>query len=205
MRRRAASLALFGLSLIAATAAAQHGLRLRRMGIHWSGGAPQVSFTARDLVTPALRRELADGTRQRLAITVQAYRVGSDRPLASRRMSCSVTYDVFARAFLVRMGRRSWVLPDVQSVLDRCLALRDFTVGSADDYRSARGQPIFFAARAEFNPISHRRCRQLLRRSADDSNLIGPVVISILRREICAAERVVEFRSQPVMVPAEAP
>ncbi len=201
MRRRTVSFALCGLSLLAASAAAQHHLALRRMGIRWNGGAPQVSFRARDLVTTQLRHDLSDGTRQRLAITVQAYRSGSDHPVASRRMSCSVTYDVFAQAFLVRMGRRTWILPDVQAVIDRCLVLDQFTIGSAEDYRRLRGQRIFFAARAEFNPISRSRCRQLLRRSADDSNLIGPVVISILRREICAAERVIEFRSQPVVVP----
>ncbi len=191
-------------STVASTALAQRDLPLRRVGVRWTRGAPQVSFSARDLVTPRLRRELADGTRHRLAVTVQAYRAGSRRPLASRRMSCSVTYDVFARAYLVRMGRRSWVLSDAQEVLDRCLALVDFTVGSADVYRDLGGERVVFVARAEFNPISRARCRQLLRRSANDDNLIGPVVISILRREICAAERVVEFRSQPIVVPARA-
>ncbi|MEM9067609.1 MAG: hypothetical protein AAGE52_03860 [Myxococcota bacterium] len=192
---------LVAILLIAATAFAQHRLRVRRMGVSWNDGVPRVSFGARDLVTGRIRRRIAAGREQTISVTVQAFRTGSDRPIASRNRTCGVTLDVWTRKYVVRIGSRSYLYDTIPEVLSRCLGFRNFRIGTARDYVRHRGRPILFAASAEFNPITQRQCRELLRRSGGQSQVVGPVVISIVRREICGAERVVSFRSQTVPVP----
>ena len=62
-----------------------------------------------------------------------------------------------------------------------------------------------FALDPGFTPlhrqISRRRCRELLRGGRESDGPIGPIVVNIVRREICEADRVVEFRSPNVRVP----
>lgn len=193
------------LVLVAATAFAQHRWNQRRMGVRWQNGAPQVTFSVRDLATRRVRERLHSGVAQRMTITVQAFRTGATRPITSREVSCTVTYDVFNRDYLVRRGRRSGREAGIRGVLERCLVLRNFTVGPAQRFRRHRGLPILFAVRAEFNPISRRRCRELLRASAQDTDVGGSVVISLVRREICSAQSFRQFRSQEVVVPGGSP
>lgn len=189
------------LVLIAATVFAQHRWERRTLGVHWENGVPQLTFSVRDLASRAVRQHLEDGRTTRMTVTIQAYRTGSTRPITSRSVSCQITQDLFVRSYLVRRGTRSWVENDLAAVIERCLVLRNVTVGPAERYRRHRGRPIFFAVRAEFNPISRQRCRQLLRASAQDTDVGGSVVISLVRREICAADRYKQFRSQEVVVP----
>ncbi len=193
------------LVLVAATAFAQHRWNQRRIGVRWQNGSPQVTFSVRDLATRRVRQQLSSGPRQRMTITVQAYRTGSTRPITSRQVSCTVTYDLWSRNYLVRRGSRSWREANVPDVLERCLALRNVTVGPAERFRRHRGRPIIFAVRAEFNPITRRRCRELLRASAQNTDVGGSVVISLVRREICSAESFRQFRSQEIVVPGGSP
>lgn len=191
------------LVLIAATAFAQHRWNQRRIGIRWENGTPQVTFNVRDLATRSIRRQLDSGLAQRMTITIQAYRTGSTRPITSRQLTCRVTQRLWPRdgSYKVTRGSREWVEPDIAGVIERCLVLRNVTVGPAESFRRHRGRPIIFAVRAEFNPISRRRCRELLRASAQDTDVGGSVVISLVRREICAADFFKQFRSQEVVVP----
>ena len=196
-------IALALLVLTATTVFAQHRWNQRRLGVHWENGTPQLTFSARDLATRRVREQLDSGRRQRLTITIQAYRTGSTRPITSRQITCSITYDLWSRNYVVRRGTRSWVESTVPAVVERCLVLRNVRVGPAERYRRHRGRPIIFAVRAEFNPISRRRCRELLRASAQDTDVGGSVVISLVRREICSPGYLKEFRSQEVVVPGD--
>ncbi len=183
---------------------AQHRLPVRRVGVMWQNGTPRINVSVRDLAnTPSVRRSLTSGIARRMNVSVQTFRSGSARPVASRSFACTITYDIFERSFVVRRGRRSAVASDYDDVLERCLTLRRHRAGTAAEFAGLEGQTIFFAVRAEFNPIDRRRCRQLLRGSgSSQQDPIGPIVINIVRREICEAERVVEFRSQDIVVPA---
>ncbi len=171
--------------------------------MNWREGVPTLSFSARDLANREVREALGSGLRKRIVLTVQAFASGRRTPLATRRFACAVTYDLWEGAYVVRMGRRTELFAELQPVIDRCLVVRGFTIGTAEDYREARGRPVYFAVRAEFNPISARRCRELLRSNrAEDP--VGPLVINIVRREICQAERATEFQSPPAGVPERA-
>ena len=197
-RRIARPLAIALAVLWASVAFAQ--LSNRRVGVAWRDGAPHLSFSARDLATRDVRRELESGLRKQILVTVQAFRSGSRAPIAQRQLGCSVTYDLWEDTFIVRLGRETELYPDLDQVLSRCLAVRHLRVGTKEDYERFRGQEIYFAVRAEFNPISDRRCRQLLR-SNRSQDPIGPIVINIVRREICAAEHAVEFQCPQEHVP----
>lgn len=188
-------------TVLAATVFAQHRWTQRTLGVRWENGVPDLSFTVRDLATRRVRQQLESGRRQRMSITIQAYRTGSTRPITSRQVTCQVTLDLWSRNYVVRHGTRSWVESDLDAVIERCLVLRNVSVGSAERYQRHRGRPIIFAVRAEFNPISRQRCRQLLRSSAQNTDVGGAVVISLVRREICAPGFLKEFRSQEVVVP----
>ncbi|MEM6954520.1 MAG: hypothetical protein AAF411_22045 [Myxococcota bacterium] len=182
-----------------ATVAAQ--IAQRRMGVRWQNGVPRISVGIRDLVNARVREELRSGLRKRIVVRAQAFREGNSRPLATRTFSCAVTYDIWEQSFDVNIGRRRERFARVEQVIDRCLAINGMPVGEANDYANVRGRDIYFAVRAEFDPIDEGRCRQLLRSSDGGGDPIGPLVINIVRREICQADRVVEFRSPTRRVP----
>jgi len=73
-------------------------------------------------------------------------------------------------------------------------------VGRASDYEGRSGEHVYFAVRAEFNPVSAAQCRALLR-PGGGAEALGPVVINIVRRQICQAESAVSFRSASEAVP----
>lgn len=198
VNRAALLFAALGL-LVTAGAAAQH-LATRRIGIEWDQGVPRVSVSVSDLVDARARRALESGLQKRLIMTVQAYEAGGSRPFATTTVTCAATYDLWEESYIVRIGRRSERHTSIDAVLQRCLVARNLSVGRAEDWRSRRGRRVYFAVRAEFNPISASRCTALLRPSTTDGP-IGPIVVNIVRREICAAERAVDFRSQEVTAP----
>jgi hypothetical protein len=195
--------AVLGVLLLSVGALAQ-SLPDRRLGVRWDRGAPRLTFSARDLVDdPRVRRDLTSGVAKRIVLTAQAYRVGQARPLATRAFECRITYDLWQEAYEVELGSRRERFDDLEGAVGRCLVVRGLVVGRAADYANVRGDRVYFAVRAEFNPISGRRCRQMLRGSGTGSDPIGTLVVNIVRRDICRADRAVEFRSQPVPVPGE--
>lgn len=199
MKRRFTALFALLIALAAATAFAQ--ISQRRIGVRWRNNVPRISVGLRDLVNARVREELRSGLRKRIVVTAQAYREGNSRPLATRTFSCAVTYDLWEQSFNVRIGRGTERFARVEEVIDRCLAIDGMPVGQASDYANVQGRDIYFAVRAEFDPIDAGRCRQLLRSSDGGGDPIGPIVINIVRRDICQADRVVEFRSRTRQVP----
>jgi len=182
---------------------AQNRFPVRAIGVELGAdGVPVLHFSVADLAeSDAVRERLRSGIAQHLSVTVQAYRVGSTEPLLTRQATCAVSYDIFARQYVVRRGRRAVVMERYEDVIEQCLVLRRVPIGRADEWRGHAGREVFFAVRAELNPISGRRCRELLRGGRESEGPIGPIVVNIVRREICEADRVVEFRSESFRVP----
>ena len=85
-------------------------------------------------------------------------------------------------------------------MLDRCLIVQGLFVGEPKSYELQRGRDIYFAVKAEFNPISQKQCRELIRPTSG-GDPVGPITVNIVRRRICQAERVLEFRSPISKVP----
>lgn len=192
------------LSLVSVSSAAdaQSRFPVRAIGIeHGEDGVPMLHFSVTDLAEhESVRERLRSGIAQHLSVTVQAFRVGSTEPILTRQATCAVSYDIFARQYVVRRGRRAVVMERYEEVIDQCLVLRRVPIGRADEWRTHAGREVFFAVRAELNPISGRRCRELLRGGRDSEGPIGPIVVNIVRREICEADRFVEFRSESFRV-----
>lgn len=195
-----AALVVAALALLVATSVAAQRLATRRVGVQWQQDVPRVSVSVTDLVDMRARRALDSGLQKRLIMTVQAYEAGGSRPFATTTVTCSATFDLWEESYIVRIGRRTERHASIDAVLQRCLVARDLAVGRAEDWRPRRGRSVYFAVRAEFNPISASRCTALLRPSSSDGP-VGPIVVNIVRREICAAERAVDFRSQEVTAP----
>ncbi len=179
---------------------AQGRLAERTVRVTWSSGTPLVTASLVDLADARVRRSLESGLRKTLVVTVQAYREGSDRLVAQHQSTCSVTYDLWEDAYVVRAGRATSLHRTATAVLEACLSLRRVAIGDAERYAPLSGTRIYFALRAEFNPIGQSRCRRLLGNAGSDDP-IGPLVVNIVRREICQAERAIDFRSQAVTVP----
>ncbi|MCA9575994.1 MAG: hypothetical protein R3B40_13255 [Polyangiales bacterium] len=197
-KRCATALAL-GL-LLAATCAFAQALDTRRVGIRWQGGVPRISVSVADLVDQSARRALESGLQKRIIMTVQAYESGASHPFATTRVQCAATYDLWEESYILRIGRRTERHSRVDDVIARCLVARDLSVGRPGDWTNHGRRDLYFAVRAEFNPISAQRCTALLRPSRSEGP-IGPIVVNIVRREICAAERSIDFRSQEVTSP----
>ena len=186
--------------LTCAVAYAQSHLPARDVKIAWERGAPKVSFSAKDLADERVRRELSGGLRKRLQMNVSSHFKGSNYQLAHRSFGCDVTRDLWEDGYLVRIGTRTSRFKTLEQVLDHCLAVQGLFVGEPKNYQSNKGKDIYFFVRAEFNPISKKQCRELIRPTSG-SDPVGPITMSIVRRRICQAERVVEFRSEFLKVP----
>lgn len=186
--------------LIAAVASGQSHLPLRDFGVSWSRGAAKVSFSAKDLADERVRRELSSGLRKRLVVTVGAHLGGSNRTMGVRQFGCDVTRDLWEDGYLVRIGDHSERLKTLDRVLDRCLVVQGLFVGEPNSYEQQKGKDIYFAVLAEFNPISKKQCRELIR-PASGGDPVGPISVNIVRRRICRAERSIEFRSELSKVP----
>jgi len=201
---RSARGATFWLTLLALGMASLAAAQLsdRRLGVHWANDVPRLTFSAADLVDDGdVRRALDSGVAKRIVLTAQAYRVGSSQPFASRAFECRITYDLWQEAYEVELGSRREIFQERADAVRRCLVVRRLVVGRPEDYASRAGDRVYFAVRAEFNPISQRRCRHALRGSGGSSDPIGALVVNIVRRDICRADRAIDFRSQPVRIP----
>ncbi len=183
-----------------ASASAQTNLPLRDVQVQWSRGAPKVSFSAKDLADERVRNELQSALRKRLVVTVAAHPRGSGRAIVRRQFGCDVTRDLWEDGYLVRIANQTERLPSLEKVLDRCLVVQGLFVGEPKRYESYKGREIFFSIEAEFNPISEKQCRELIRPTGSDDP-IGPITVSIVRRRICQAERTVRFRGKTARVP----
>ncbi|MBT8450644.1 MAG: hypothetical protein KJO40_01635 [Deltaproteobacteria bacterium] len=194
----------FGLAalvlLIAAVAYGQSKLPVRDFGVTWSRGAARVSFSAVDLADERVRRELSSGLRKRMEVTVSAHLSGSNWKMGVRQFGCDVTRDLWEDGYLVRIGDQSERLKTLEQVLDRCLIVKGLFVGEPKSYELQRGRDIYFAVKAEFNPISKRQCTELIR-PASGADPVGPISVNIVRRRICKAERSIVFRSEIFEVP----
>jgi hypothetical protein len=186
--------------LFCAVASAQSHLPVRDVKIVWDRGAPKVSFSAQDLADERVRRELSSGLRKRLMISVSSHFKGSKSQLASRRFGCDVTRDLWEDGYLVRIGTQTHRFKTLDAVLDHCLSVKGLFVGESKSYEGRDGRSIYFYVRAEFNPISKKQCRELIRPTSGNDP-VGPITVNIVRRQICRAERTVEFRSELVEVP----
>lgn len=196
---RLARALVVALVLVAVTVALAQ-LKERPIQVQWVDGRPRVSFSVKDLVDDSLRKELSSGLKKRMVITVQAFASGSNAIIGTRQFACEVTYDLWDDGYRVHIGRRTEKLPTQAKVLQRCLDVKGLLVGEAEQFDRHKGRKIYFAIRAEFNPISPGRCHELLK-SGPGVDPIGPVVVNIVRRRICAAQKSLEFRSKERQVP----
>ena len=186
--------------LVAAAAYAQSHLPTRDFQVEWDRGSPKVSFSAKDLANEEVRRELSSGLRKRLLVRVSAHFRSSNRRLAVRQFSCDVTRDLWEDGYVVRIGKQAQRFKTLGEVLNHCLSVKGLFVGEPKSYEQNKGREIYFSVRAEFNPISKAQCQELIRPSSSDDP-VGPITISIVRRQICQAEQTLEFRSKFVQVP----
>lgn len=187
--------------LLSAAASAQGKLPQREVRVSWARGIPSVSFSAKDLADEKVRKELKSALRKRMVVTVTAKSSASGRSIVQRQFGCDVTRDLWDDGYLVRIANRTERLPSLEKALNRCLVVRGLFVGdNPSRYEGYRGNDVFFVVTAEFNPISEKQCRELIRPTGSD-DAVGPITVSIVRRRICQAERTVEFRGADVEVP----
>ncbi|MBW1904870.1 MAG: hypothetical protein JRJ24_06110 [Deltaproteobacteria bacterium] len=192
---------LAALVLLTATVAyAQSQLPVRDVGVTWSRGAPKVSFSAKDLADQRVREELSSGLRKRLVVTVGSYLKGSNWRMAVRQFGCDVTLDLWDDSYLIRIGSQSERLKTLDEALNRCLAVDGLFAGEPKSYELQKGKEMYFAVKAEFNPISKKQCSELIRPTSGDDP-IGPITVNIVRRRICRSERTIEFRGEYLRVP----
>ena len=135
-----------------------------------------------------------------MVVNVSSHFKSSNWSLVKRSFSCDITKDLWEDGYLVRLGSNSERYKTLDKVLRRCLDVGGLFVGEPKSYTNNGGKEIYFYVRAEFNPISKKQCRELIRPTSSDDP-VGPITVNIVRRRICQAERTVEFRSAVMKVP----
>jgi len=197
---------------VASVAHAQPRVSNRTIGVRWTRGAPQLSFSARDLVTADVRRKLESGLPQTIIMRIYAFPEAGGEPIAIAPQSCRVVYDLWEEVYRVQVqtasSDRSERAATVEGVVRRCLTAINVPVGAAAQYASRRSARVYFAALIELNPMSPdtvQRIRRWLARPGggrlEGDAFFGSFVSLFVNRRIGAAERTLSFRSQPVLVP----
>ena len=176
-------------------------MQTRRFEVRWRDGSPRISFDARDLADARAREDIDGGIARRIRVTTQAFAEGRSTPIATRTFDCQIRSGVWQRGYFVRLGNREYSFEHINGAIARCLRVSDLRVGTADDYRSARSEEIYFAVRAEYRPMTAEQCRQMLRSSASGGGALNGLVVNIMQRRICRADRAVDFRSQLLRCP----
>ncbi len=213
-RARLGSLAsLLALSLAATALAQDVPIGRRRIGVHWEDGVPHLDFSARDLITDAVRDGLRSGFWRPVVMRTYAYRENGQLITVTAR-SCRVYWDPWERDYTVEVDdsqtEESVTLRfrTVDGVARRCLAAQRAPIGRAEDFRRYAGERIYFAVIAEYNPLSPdavQRIRRWLARSggarAGEEAFFGPMVSVFINRHVGSAERTLHFRSQLEAVP----
>jgi hypothetical protein len=184
----------------------------RRLGVRWTDGTVQLSFSARDVATAAVRKKLASGLPQTLTMHVYAHRQAG-RPVAASVRSCRIVYDLWDEVYRVQLQTttqdRSVLVRSLSEVVDQCLVARHMPVGRRSDWEGRSGQDVRFAVVVEFNPLSPdtvERIRRWLARPArggsfEGDAFFGSFVSLFVNRRIGEAERILRFRSQAIQVP----
>lgn len=208
--RRAAARWFSLLSLfVTVTALAEGAVQTRRMGIHPSPAGLTVTYSAADLMNRDALNKLDSGLPQRIVVQHFAYNKGGNSPLAAGGHSCKVVFDLWQALYRVEYERFGFAASALAfktrpEVIERCLVMRQFPLGSAQDL--ARSRNVYVGSLIELNPLSTAtvaRIRRWLSRPRGEYNVetksfFGSFVSLFVNDRIGTAERVLRLRSQDV-------
>jgi len=203
------SAALLAASVVLADAAVQS----RRMGIRvLSSGGLTITYAASDLMHGEVAEKLDSGLPQRIVVQHFVYERERSSPLAAGGHSCKIVYDLWQALYRVEYERFGLAPTAVAyrtraEVIERCLVLREFPIGNAEELKRARRVSV--ASLIELNPLSTStvaRIRRWLSRPRGEYNVetksfFGSFVSLFVNDRIGTAERVLRVRSQEVELP----
>lgn len=202
---------LFVLAALTSLALADD-VRSRSMGTVFRAGALHIYYSARDLVTAKVARELDSGLPQRIVVQHFVYAEGHGDPIAVGGHSCKVVYDLWQEVYRVEReilggSPHAHAVRTRAEVLDQCLVMIDFPIGVASDY--PHGRRGYVASLIQLNPLSTTtvaRIRRWLARPRGEYNVesksfFGSFVSLFVNDRIGAAERVLRLRSQSFELP----
>lgn len=198
---------------VAPIALAEAVVQLRRMGVHVPAGGLTITYSAADLMHRDAARKLDSGLPQRVTVQHFVYPAGRTDPLAAGGHSCKVVYDLWQAVYRVeyeRLGSAPVALAyrTRAEVIERCLVMRDFPIGTREDYKGVRR--VYVGSLIELNPLSTTtvaRIRRWLSRPRGEYNVetksfFGSFVSLFVNDRIGTAERVLRLKSQEVELPS---
>ncbi|MEY4513963.1 MAG: hypothetical protein RLZZ450_6085 [Pseudomonadota bacterium] len=202
--------ATFGVTLLfAALALADAVVPSRRMGIALRKSGIAITYSAADLMHSEARDKLDSGLPQRIVAQHFVYASGRSVPLAAGGHSCKVVYDLWQALYRVEyeqlgMSPSALAFRTRAEVIERCLVMREFVLGSATELSGARR--VYVGSLIELNPLSTStvaRIRRWLSRPRGEYNVetksfFGSFVSLFVNDRIGTAERVLRVRSQDV-------
>lgn len=200
----------FGVTLLfAALALADAVVPTRRMGIAVRETSITITYSAADLMHSEARDKLDSGLPQRIVAQHFVYESGRSAPLAAGGHSCKVVYDLWQALYRVEyeqlgMSPSALAFRTRAEVIERCLVMREFALGSATELGRARR--LYVGSLIELNPLSTTtvaRIRRWLSRPRGEYNVetksfFGSFVSLFVNDRIGTAERVLRVRSQDV-------
>lgn len=207
MRRRA--LAVLAAALwVTSFALADAPVQTRRMGIQVLPSGLTITYSAADLL-PSGDTRLDSGLPQRIVVQHFVYERGRAAPVAASGHSCRVVYDLWQALYRVDyehlgLPQNVFAYRTRAEVIERCLVMRGFPLGSAEEL--ARARRVYVGSLIELNPLSNStvaRIRRWLSRPRGEYNVetksfFGSFVSLFVNDRIGTAERVVRLRSQEV-------
>ena len=204
MRRALVLLLTLGIASVCLAEASVQG---RRMGLHAEPSALTITYSAADLMHGDAAGKLDSGLPQRIVVQHYSYASGRSEAIAAGGHSCKVVFDLWQGVYRVEYERFgaapvALALRTRGEVIERCLVMRDFPLGSSADYAGVRR--VYVGSLIELNPLSTTtvaRIRRWLSRPRGEYNVetksfFGSFVSLFVNDRIGTAERVLRLRSQ---------
>jgi len=177
------------------------------MGLHAEEGRLTITYSAADLMHRAAASKLDSGLPQRIVVQHFSYASGRSDVIAAGGHSCKVVFDLWQGVYRVEYERFgvapvALALRTQAEVIERCLVMRAFPLGSRADYENHRS--IYVGSLIELNPLSTTtvaRIRRWLSRPRGEYNVetkafFGSFVSLFVNDRIGTADRVLRLRSQ---------
>lgn len=204
MRRRTV-LALAG-ALVVATTSARAGLDVRPSTLAWDkAGVLRGTFSYRDAIDDKVKKRFASGLPVTIVMRGYVYPNAGGEPVALTAHTCKVVREVWDNYLwiVVNGGKRVPVI-NVNGVYRLCTDMLELPI---TERKALKGKPTdyYLAVKVEVNPVDEKQLKEIQRwvtRPLGVSGTIGAgdalfatFVSVFMKKQVAAADRVVEFRT----------
>ncbi len=189
------------LAQTAAQPVAPASLPLRSERYTWDGDLLRANFSFSDVLTPAIRQKLGNGTSSTIVMRAYLMQEGETQPVRIVLHQCVVTYVLWEEVYKIQVGTKDQAVINMAGVERLCAQAQDLAVAPRAALRP--GVPHFLAVYVDVNPVSEEvraQMRQWVQRPANAAEVgtggsLFSALAGLLFRDVGGSDQAVQFRT----------